>query len=355
MKGFSLRSATGKLHIAPGQSIPIAVQGVPMGRAYGDISATARMSEDGSLLDVDVQIPKLLVSLPPSSGHSVQPIAPDPTIRVGHSSGGMFAVLPLRKPEEPRRESDIVIRAKVKLGNDVRIRRDATVDIVASGMVTAEVGETTQVGGQIRVRRGRLELQGRQFVIDSAQVSFVGGDPSDPLIVAKAYWDAPDGTRVFADFSGRVSSGALALRSEPSLTQDEILSLLLFGSPDGSIASQQSAQPPSAEGAGVKAVGLAGSYVTEGLNKALSGVTDVDISTRIDTSDVNNPRPELAVQLTRTVSARLSYKLGVPAPGATPDRTELSIDWRFVRNWSLIAVVGDQGSTSVDVVWRKRY
>ena len=55
------------------------------------------------------------------------------------------------------------------------------------------------------------------------------------------------------------------------------------------------------------------------------------------------------------MSARLSYKLGVPAPGQNPDRTELTLDWRFIRNWSLVAVVGDQGSTALDVMWRMRY
>ncbi len=68
----------------------------------------------------------------------------------------------------------------------------------------------------------------------------------------------------------------------------------------------------------------------------------------------NSPRPELAVQITKTVSARLGYELGVPAPGENPDRTELTLDWRFFRNWSLVAVVGDQGSTALDVLWRMR-
>src|SRR6185295_8355266 len=98
---------------------------------------------------------------------------------------------------------------------------------------------------------------------------------------------------------------------------------------------------------GVKAAGLAGGVVTEGLNKAISGITTADISTRVDTSKADSPRPELAVQITNHISARLGYKLGVPAPGENPDRTELTLDWRFIRNWSLVAVVGDQGSTAL--------
>jgi translocation and assembly module TamB len=160
--------------------------------------------------------------------------------------------------------------------------------------------------------------------------------------------------RVFADFSGHVSSGKLALRSEPGLNQDEILALILFGSPDGSFGTSSSSSDP-ATSAGLKAAGFAGGVVTQGLNRAISDLTSADITTRVDTSEANNPRPELAVQISRKVSARLGYKLGVPAPGDNPDRTELTIDWRFVRNWSIEAVVGDQGSTALDVVWRLRY
>lgn len=102
-------------------------------------------------------------------------------------------------------------------------------------------------------------------------------------------------------------------------------------------------------------MGLAGGVVTQGLNKAISGLTSADITTRVDTSEADNPRPELAVQLSKKVSARIGYKLGVPSPGDNPDRTELTIDGRFVRTWSLSAVIGDQGSSALNVVWRYRY
>ena len=162
-----------------------------------------------------------------------------------------------------------------------------------------------------------------------------------------------DADHRFADFSGRVTSGKLNLRSEPPLTQDEILSLILFGSTSGSFGAQP--PPGQSESTGAKAAGMAGGVVTQGLNKAISGITTADISTRVDTSNSDSPRPELAMQITKDISARLGYKLGVPAPGENPDRTELTLDWRFIRNWSLVTVVGDQGSTALDVQWRLRY
>ncbi|APR86560.1 Hypothetical protein A7982_11909 [Minicystis rosea] len=353
LDGLSLQRANAKIHIANGDSIPIAVEGVPMGRAYGDISARAVMSPDQKRLDVHLDIPRLHVDLPQSTGNSVQPLEPDGKIRVGVVSGRDFVSLPLAAPSEPRAPSALVIRAAVRLGDDVVVRRDTTINIAAEGEPIIEVGTQTRMSGRIRVTRGRLELQGKQFTIDRGEVSFVGDDPADPIVFATASWDAPDGTRVYADFSGHVSTGKLALRSEPALAQEEILALLLFGSTSGSLGSEP--PPGRAESAGVKAAGMAGGVVTQGLNKALSGITAADISTRVDTSDAQSPRPELSVQISRRVSARIGYKLGVPAPGDNPDRTELTLDWRFVRDVSLTAVVGDQGSTALDLLWRRRY
>ena len=353
VSGFALQNANVKVNIAKSEALPLVFDGLSIGKASGTITAKAQMAKDGKRLDVNVAIPSFHLELPQSTGHSVQPLEPEKTIRVGMPTKQAFVTLPLDKPEEPRAASDLVIHASVKLGNDIEVRQGTTIAIQATGQTDIEVGQETRVNGQIQLTRGKLEIQGKQFMIDRGIVSFVGPDPADPQVIATAYWDAPDNIRVYADFSGHVTSGKLTLRAEPSLTQDEILALILFGSPDGAFgAAPKSGQ---ADTTGVQAASLAGGVVTQGLNKAISGLTSADITTRVDTSEADNPRPELAVQLSKKVSARIGYKLGVPAPGDNPDRTELTIDWRFVRNWSLSAVVGDQGSTALDVVWRYRY
>jgi translocation and assembly module TamB len=353
LEGLALQSASARVRIAQSESLPLVFEGVSLGKAYGSIDASLKMAEDGKVLDVKVDVPSFHLELPQSSGHSVQSLDPEKTVRVGVPVKHEFVSLALFAPEKPRAASDLVIRTAVKLGSDVQIRRDTTIDIHVQGQPQIEIGQQTRVTGQIRLARGKLEIQGKQFVLDRGVVSFVGPDPADPQVVATAYWDAPGSIRVYADFSGHVSSGRLSLRSEPGLTQDEILALILFGSPDGSFgAAPRSGQASSA---GVKAAGFAGGVVTQGLNKAISDLTSADITTRVDTSEADNPRPELAVQISKKVSARLGYKLGVPAPGDNPDRTELTLSFRFVRHWSLDAVVGDQGSTALDVTWRLRY
>jgi hypothetical protein len=47
--------------------------------------------------------------------------------------------------------------------------------------------------------------------------------------------------------------------------------------------------------------------------------------------------------------------IGTPAPGMNPDRTFLTIDWRFLRSWSMETTCSDQGSSIVDLLWQYRH
>jgi autotransporter translocation and assembly factor TamB len=134
------------------------------------------------------------------------------------------------------------------------------------------------------------------------------------------------------------------------LTQDEVLSLILFGQPSGSMGGGEG---EGTTGAGA-AVSVAGGTATKGLNRALSDVTSLDVSTRIDTS-TGSARPELVVQITPRLTTRVTRAMGEPAPGQSPDRTFLTLELRLKRSWAVSAVVGDHGASTVDLIWRKRY
>jgi hypothetical protein len=101
------------------------------------------------------------------------------------------------------------------------------------------------------------------------------------------------------------------------------------------------------------AVGAVGGAATQGINKALSNISDLDVSTRIDTS-TGAARPELVIQVSAKVAAQITRALG-QVPGQPPDMTFLTLDFQIRRNWSLSTMIGDRGASGVDLVWRKRY
>jgi translocation and assembly module TamB len=193
-------------------------------------------------------------------------------------------------------------------------------------------------------------VQGKSFEIESGTVTFVG-DPGNPMIKVTAGWTAGDGTRVLADYVGPLKTGKVTLRSEPGRPQNEIVALIMFGTADGSQATPYVTPQP---GAATQAGTTVGGFATGGISKGLDKLTGMDVSAKIDTSQVN-PRPEVEVQVARDISLELAYVLGVPPPGTNQDTTYATIDWRFRRNWSLETTFGDKGSSIADVVWQHRY
>ena len=361
--GFHLLGGEAHLRIPQGDKLPLTLQGSALGNAYGAIDATATMSKNGKELAIDVKVPDFHVDLEDAVAHPVQSTDPNPTIRVGvHGKDGRLDLLPYdgtkplpQKPVEKEAPTTppLAIHLTTHLGPDLEIRRGTMLRVYVTSGPVVDVGAETRISGAINLPRGYVELQGKRFQIEKGTVNFTGQTPDNPVVIATASYEAADGTKVFADFVGPVKTGKLTLRSEPALGQNEILALLLFGSADGTFG--QSAPPSQQGNTGTQAASLAGGVVTEGLNKAISGISGVDVQTKVDTSENGDPRPEVEVALSRKVSATVIYNLGVPPPGQNPDDTLLMVDWRFHKNYSTEATLGDRGTTILDLAWKYRY
>ena len=85
----------------------------------------------------------------------------------------------------------------------------------------------------------------------------------------------------------------MTLSSEPTLPQQEIVELLLFGTTDGTQAQTPSGSPADS------AIGVAGGQAAQPLNHALSQLGLGAVTANIDTTQSANPRPEVEVQVAR--------------------------------------------------------
>ena len=346
--------------------LPLVFDGVPMGALDGQF--TIGVDRAGPGLDVKVDVPNAHVELPTaSSSRDAQSLGDVPGVEIGiRSAGEPFAPIFLDQAREQALDRGAARKAPVhiavKLGRDVRVSRGADLDIHLEGQPSVVMTDETRVAGQIRLRPGgTLDVQGKLFEIESGAVTFVGPDASDPQVVLTAGWTAPDGTRIYADYIGPLKAAAVKLRSSPAKTQNEILALLLYGSSDDATAQQASANANGTTADSTLVASAAGGAATQQLNQALGGVNRAldnlglggGISTKIDTSQVN-PRPEVEVQIARDISLQVAWVLGAPPP-TQPDSTLLTLDWRFLRKWSLETTIGDQGTSILNVVWQHRY
>jgi translocation and assembly module TamB len=114
--------------------------------------------------------------------------------------------------------------------------------------------------GELRARRGQLDIIGKTFAIRDSKIAFVGGQPPEPLLGIVGVHKAGD-LLVTASLSGPASSTKLTLSSNPDMPQDEILSRILFGKAQGNLSTLEALQLASAaaelsgEGGGLDVVG----------------------------------------------------------------------------------------------------
>jgi translocation and assembly module TamB len=359
MSGLSLGAARASLQIPSKQPIPVTVEGTALGTIDGVIRVTEDPTPDGHGMKIGVDIPKLHVHLPQSGSRNVQSLGEIDDARIEAQHGGELVDIALGPAGEPKVRAANAKRIEITthLGDDVEVRRGTDLKVGLAGGPTITITDTVHMGGQLRLERGgTLDVQGKSFEIETGTVTFVGDDPANPQVVVTAGWNAPEGTRIYADYIGPLKTGKVTFRSEPALAQSDIIALLLFGTAEGTSAvAQNNAGNNTANSTASSAAGLAGGQAAQPINHALDQFGIHAVSAKVDTSLASNPKPEVELQVAKDISVQLAYVLGTPPPGVNPDTTLLTLNWRFLKNWSLGTTVGNAGTSIVDMLWQRRY
>ena len=354
-----LAAARASVRMPAKDPLPLVFDGVQLGQLDGQFDLS--LERTGHEVDIAVDVPTAHVRLPsglPSA--DVQALGDVEDVEIGVRRGpDRFTSVSLDAAHDAPPESKAGRKAQtkvgVRLGHDVHVSRGTNLDVRLEGQPTITFAGATTVAGQIRMPSGSIDVQGKPFEIENGTVTFVGSDPANPQVVLTAGWTASDGTRVYADFIGPLKTAQVRLRSSPARSQNEILALILYGTSDAAAVTTTSAatSTQSAPFAGVAA---------QPLNQALGGVNRLmqnlgmagGITTKIDTSQIV-ARPEVEVQISRDISLQVAWVLGAPPPGTNPDTALVTLDWRFLRKWSLETTVGDAGTSILNLVWQQRY
>ena len=166
------------------------------------------------------------------------------------------------------------------------------------------IEQDASMGGEIRLKSGFLDVQGKRFQIEKGTVTFTG-EPDNPTASVTAVYAPTSSLRIYADYLGPIKTGRLTFRSEPAYSQSEILAMLIYGADHGERAPAEASSSP--------AVGIGAGLASRGLNKALQGLTGTDtVSVRVDTSRALSTRSEVEFQVARDVSVQLARVFGIP-------------------------------------------
>jgi translocation and assembly module TamB len=165
-----------------------------------------------------------------------------------------------------------------------------------TGSVTVHSGSdnVTSGTGELSIADGKYSAYGRQLDIQRGRLIFNGGVIEDPGIDIRAVKVFPDVTAGI-NVRGSLRQPRISYFSDPSLTQSQILSLLLAG---GSLESVQNRQ----NGAAAQMLAQGGAILAQQLGSKV-GIQDVGLE-----SDLTN---DTSLVLGRYLSPRLYISYGV--------------------------------------------
>ncbi len=224
----------------------------------------------------------------------------------------------------------------------IETRLDGVLEVGFSELQPAVLGEVRPVWG-------RADIIGARFALGEGIISFVGGDPFDPILRLEAVHGTTRYGEVAVDITGSLADMGLAFRSDEYPDETDIVSILLTGVPLSS----------GENGAGVNAAlyNAALGAVMGQLENQGGGGHLVDM-VELEAAEAGSGRLIESAKAGRAFGDDIFVTLAY-SPGAEVDEgeniTEITVDWTISRRWNAEFVTGDQGTSSADLYWTWRF
>ncbi|HTY48171.1 MAG TPA: translocation/assembly module TamB domain-containing protein [Steroidobacteraceae bacterium] len=251
---------------------------------------------------------------------------------------------------------EVLVGSEPRQGERFRIVSDITmtlgdqVDIDAMGLKGGLAGSitthaasddpVTRASGEFRVVKGQYTALGRKLAIDRGRLIFSGGPVGDPAIdvrAVKRFNDPNAGaTQAGIIVRGTLRAPRLVFFSEPPLSQQQIVSLLLAGGglSGGQVASTAGTAATSRNTNG-ELLGQAGAILGQQFGQKI-GITDVGVE-----SNIYN---ETSLVLGRYLSPRLYVSYGL---GLTQTLNTVMLRYSLGNHWTIRTEFGQVGGADI--------
>jgi len=257
--------------------------------------------------------------------------------------GEVSAENEVKNPKDGEAKPGKRFAISITLTDPVDIRGPGTEMLWQGAVAASRDGDKREVTGKLTAKEGRLDLLGNRFRIRSGQVTLPEDeDTVDPFIYVVATTSTVV-AEVTATFRGRITRPELIFSSEPAMSQSQILTLLLTGSPDANEADESRVL--------AQAAALLATFQNPALSSFLSSRLGIDHVGLSFGDDVNQPILSVGKNLTKNIYVETAYK--VNADPRRSNKVEARVEYQFAPHWTVETFFGDAAVGGLDVFWRK--
>ena len=245
---------------------------------------------------------------------------------------------------QPSTFNNLAMKVEVTIHRNTWIRHpDAAAELEGNLDVDKDPGGPVRVAGEVRTVRGWMNYYNRQFTLRTGVFTFTGGRKIDPQLDIDAQYPVTNYT-IDVVVGGTASKPTLQLKSEPELTQADILSLILFGETTDALGQgqRQSLQQQASKMATGAAAQQIGQAVASSMGLQSMGVT---------LNDTSSSGPSLGVGHYLGENTYVSVSQPIGGSGGQ----KLSVQYFLLRWLSVTTSSAADGSHEIDVNLVKQY
>lgn len=240
---------------------------------------------------------------------------------------------------------------KYKISTDISINAKRKIFVRGWGL-DAELGgkltckgliDDPMIRGKLEVIRGRYQEFGKQFNLKSGKLNFEDSIPPSPYLDVVGS-TIQDDVEIKIILSGPLLKPDLSIESNPAMPKEEVLSTLLFGKQTTQISPFQALQLTDS----LRRLSGQGGGSLNILNKARGVLKVDDIKIK---NDSNNPS-DAALGIGKYLTDKVYVEI---EKGTQVGSGKTKIEVEIKNNLSIESSVGESGSNSIGVNWRKDY
>lgn len=234
-------------------------------------------------------------------------------------------------------ELDVGLNAK----QQVYVRGRGVNTLLAGNLRIAGNASNPNIFGELRSVRGRYQEFGKFLTVKEGILTFSGPISPSPYLNIVGATVVGD-TEIRLVLGGSIFKPDIRIESTPSLSQQDALSLLLFGKNPDSISPSQAIGLANGMR---KLSGYGGGFDPVGLGRKILGVDDISIK-----EDDNTESSYVGVGKYLTDKVYLEIDQGNEVFG-----TKTKIEVELTPKISLEAITGEKGNSSFGINWRVNY
>ena len=235
---------------------------------------------------------------------------------------------------------------------DLKINADDKLFVRGRGLesewtanLTTESNESgALVLGEINLRRGYLDFSGRRFDLTQGQMVFNRLTPNNPFLDIRAEYETSDEVVAAIVIKGRALEPSVELESTPTLPQEDIMALVLFGKPANELTALESVQIAQA----LAQLGGIGPFAGSGLAGSARDALGLDLLNL----DLDPESGASALTVGKYVTDGLFVSATQDVKG---ENSAVNVEYEITNNITVETELRQDGDQTVSANWKRDF